>query len=1558
MLDYTVMSKRAQRFVVVVTWSFVAFTLLTVLAADNPLAPPTEFSQPLGRLAPLKNGPGRASPEPDEVSRPETEAATGVIVGTDMTHDVSQPLRDVTPPPDRPVTSIREMGEPGQTREEEGRVIRPGPPVEDPVVQRSFGGAPNSPTSLGMPTPLNSFEGVNNIDGVYPPDTNGDVGPEHYVQIVNLHFQIFDKKGNSVFGPASNNTLWQGFGAPCETRNDGDPIVLYDALADRWLLSQFTAAAPYGECVAVSVNGDPTGAYYRYFFQFSTTVFYDYPKLGVWPDGYYLSANRFGGNMFLGASAIVLDRASMLDGQAATFQEFQTTSTYGALMPADLDGVNLPPAGSPDFFAEIGATALHLWSFHVDWATPANSTFAGPTSLTVAAWNQLCANTRNCLPQPGTSQRLDAIGDRLMNRLVYRNFGDRQSLVVNHTVDAGSGQAGVRWYEIRDAGSGWSIYQQGTYAPAGTESRWMGSIAMDHDGNLALGYSVSSSSVYPSIHYTGRLVSDPLGDMSQGEATLIAGSGSQTGSAARWGDYSMMTVDPIDDCTFWYTTEYLQTTGTAPWRTRIGSFKFPSCSLGPRGTLAGTVLDASNGNPIVGARVQAAGSLITQTGSTTSGAGGMYSMLLPVGIYTVTASAYGYLPITITDVSIVSGTTTTQDIALIPAAFYVVSGTVKDATTGWPLYASIGIAGYPGGAIWNDPVSGFYSVTLAEGVTYTFNVRAWAPGYDTASRSIGPLTNHQTENFALTVNPATCNAPGYSVVGGLVENFDSVTPPALPAGWAAVDITRTSGNWATSANTVHPFGQPAHSPPNLAYFNSFTASNGNSTRLYRTTGVNMTTLSTTTLYLWIYHDTGSIGKTDRVQVQVSINGGGSWNNAGAPITRADGSIGWKRHTVDLSAYSAATDLRLGILGISAFGNDVHMDDVSLGAACVPQAGGLVVGNVYDASTFAPLAGATIANDSGRVITTVTTPDPAVPDSFYTLFSPAGAHVFTATQASYGTVVTTTNVVQSDTVRQDFYLPSAHLIYSPSSLRAVLRPGTSTTKPFTVTNAGALPLDFIIYETPGALSDRGGGPDAFGYTWYTATFQWIDATGGTALNLLDDSEASVNIPFSFPFYISTSTRLRVGNNGAALYNAATGDVSSSNVAVIGAPNFFIAPFWDDIDSDTGNVYWTIVGSAPNRQLVVEWYNRPHYNNIGAATFEMALYENGNILVQYQDVDFGNASFNNGASATVGIRGPNAANSLQYSFNTPGVQNNSAICFQRPGAPPCEVTDVPWLSETPTSMIGLIGSQGVTVTFDASAVGGPGVYRATLVLANTSLQSLMAVPVTMTVTESTDVYSVTLNPVEASLSGDAGATVTYTLGVTNTGSTTDTFMVTTMGNAWPTTVPGTIGPLASGAGVNLIVTVDIPAGALGGATDSTTVLVASQGDPSQWASATLMTTANALYGVILAPSTVVQFGDAGTTVTYTLRMTNTGVVTDTFTLDYSGSNWEVGLPVTSAMLMAGEGMDVMVYVTIPVTATGGMTDTTYLTATGKGVSDTSTLITTIGGFKVYLPLVLKD
>ena len=488
--------------------------------------------------------------------------------------DVSPPLRNIVAP-DR---------EPGQ-RERPLRLLPTGPAgspfAPDPAVQTTPG--PLVATTAGL-----TFAGVGNGDygfapNAAPPDTNGAVGATQYVQWVNESFAVFDKATGAIASgfPKAGNALWAGFGGGCQTNNDGDPIVQYDKAANRWILTQFyVSTLPYLQCVAVSTTSDATGTYNRYAFSYGNTQFPDYPKLGVWPDAYYISFNIFNnGTSFAGSKVCAYDRTAMLAGGAATQVCFQLSTSFGGLLPSDLDGTTAPPVGSPNFFLNFGTNSLNLWKLHVDFTTPANSTLTGPTNFAVAAFNPACSGGGTCIPQPSTKNQLDSLADRLMYRLAYRNRAGVESLVVNHSVAVGNKRTGVtsvRWYEIRTPNGTPSVFQQGTLGTSDGIHRWMGSIAMDKVGNIALGYSASSSSVLPSIRYTGRVPTDPLGTM-QTETVIQAGGGSQTGNLHRWGDYSAMTVDPVDDCRFWYTTEYLKSNGSFNWSTRIASFKFPGC---------------------------------------------------------------------------------------------------------------------------------------------------------------------------------------------------------------------------------------------------------------------------------------------------------------------------------------------------------------------------------------------------------------------------------------------------------------------------------------------------------------------------------------------------------------------------------------------------------------------------------------------------------------------------------------------------------------------------------------------------------------------------------------------------------------------------------------------------------------------------------------------------------------------------------------------------------------------------------------------------------------------
>jgi hypothetical protein len=504
---------------------------------------------------------------------------------TAVRFDVSPPLR------------LMRSTEPAISEEEEVDDERPsglegplGPQDLDPLVQAQIGINAVSP-------PRVVFDAQSNVNLAIPPDPNGDVGPNHVVTMSNLSFAVFDKNGTLLLGPLNNNTLWAGFGGDCQTENSGDPIVVYGA--GHWFLSQFTSSGPtFFNCVAVSTTDDPTGTYFRYAFSTGNN-FPDYPKYGLWSDALYIATREFRGSPsgpFAGVGAYAINLSQIIAGVPnPTMISFlappgaQPYNIGDGLLPADLDGTTPPPAGSPNFYlgsmdngGPYGAPqdALTFWKYHADFVVPANSTFTLTSTLPVAAFDSQfpcgAPGSRACIPQPGTSVKIDHLGyrQRPLWRLAYRNFGTHESLVTNQSVEAAPNISGIRWYEIRDPNGAPQIFQQGTYAPGTTDGihRWMGSIAMDAFGNAALGYSASSSTTRPSIWYTGRLAEDALGTMPQGEESIVDGVGSQTHSSNRWGDYTSLNVDPVDDCTFWYVNEWYPVTSQSGWQVRVGAF--------------------------------------------------------------------------------------------------------------------------------------------------------------------------------------------------------------------------------------------------------------------------------------------------------------------------------------------------------------------------------------------------------------------------------------------------------------------------------------------------------------------------------------------------------------------------------------------------------------------------------------------------------------------------------------------------------------------------------------------------------------------------------------------------------------------------------------------------------------------------------------------------------------------------------------------------------------------------------------------------------------------------
>jgi hypothetical protein len=518
------------------------------------------------------------------------------------------------------------------------------------------------------PIPLvDSFDGLGfgflgphgPAEGRNPSDNSLAVGPNHIVQTVNSRLAIFSKKGELfdstgvvLYGAVPTNTVFHGFGGTCEARNNGDAVVRYDQLADRWLVvmpifrrgearpdqpQEWTArdsvylsppgvqgqpgpSAPlfvpdpyvppseeargsegarrpggargerppepegvYSMCYAVSTSPDPTGSYYRY--EFLRPLFPDYPRPAVWPDGYYVPTST--GDNVVQKHACVVDRERMLAGEAATEQCF-VLDGVNFLNNADLDGERLPPEGSPNIMMATGGTQLdslfsddgiYVWQFSVDWEDPSSTELSGPEKIGAAPYHYLCnGQLTNCVPQPGTDQRLDSQGDKIMSRLVYRNLGDRESIVGVHSVATEAGAGGVRWYEfaVDDDRSVW-LRQQSTYAPDG-RYRWMASPALDRKGNIAIGYSFGGPAELPGQRMAGRLATDQLGRMTFQETVLVQGEAAQT-TTLRWEDYTQTAVDPDDDCTIWYVGDYLKK-GASSYSTRIGAYRFPTCLEG------------------------------------------------------------------------------------------------------------------------------------------------------------------------------------------------------------------------------------------------------------------------------------------------------------------------------------------------------------------------------------------------------------------------------------------------------------------------------------------------------------------------------------------------------------------------------------------------------------------------------------------------------------------------------------------------------------------------------------------------------------------------------------------------------------------------------------------------------------------------------------------------------------------------------------------------------------------------------------------------------------------
>src|SRR6266852_2361936 len=746
------------------------------------------------------------------VPAPAQQTGSNPTVIPPVSYDISPPLVDLvaSAPPKAPTSRhnipLRQLARP--------TLAPPASVIQDQALQQLS--LPLVSTSPGL-----DFDGIG-ADGVAPPDTNGSVGATQFVQIVNVEYAVYNKTSSALLlGPTPIHNIWSGFNGDCANGDGSDPVVLYDKSAQRWVVGQMNVKLN-AYCMAVSTTSDATQSYYRYEFSFGGNA-PDYPKLAVWPDAYYWTANTFSSaSAFLGANPCAFDRATMLSGGPATAICMQQNPSVDSLLPADLDGTTPPPTGEPNFYLQMVAPSnLNLFKFHVDFTTPSNSTFTGPTAIPVAPFSEACGGG-TCIPQPGTTQQLDSLGDRLMFRLAYRNFGDHESLVVNHSVMAGS-SVGVRWYEIRSPNVTPTVFQQGTFSPD-SQYRWMGSIAMDQSGDIAVGYSASSSSNFPAVRYAGRVPSDPAGTM-ESENSIIEGTGSQTNGSSRWGDYSGMSVDPADDCTFWYTNEYLTTNGSFNWKTRIGSFKFTSCgrtgsslsattlisslnpsALGQAVTFTATVKPASGSGTPTGTVTFNDGATVLGPGTLSGGTATLTTSGLGAGVHSITA-VYGG------DASFASSTSpvlmkTVNKAASSTSVVSSNSASNRGAAVTFTATVTSSAAGTPTGTVtFQDAATTLGTGTLSGG-TATFTTSGLGTGAHSITAIYGgdanftgstsPILTQTIGKAASSTAVASSNNP--SIIGTAVTLTASVTSPVT--GTLTGTVTFQDGTSALGTGTL------------------------------------------------------------------------------------------------------------------------------------------------------------------------------------------------------------------------------------------------------------------------------------------------------------------------------------------------------------------------------------------------------------------------------------------------------------------------------------------------------------------------------------------------------------------------------------------------------------------------------------------------------------------------------------------------------------------------------------------------------------------------------------
>ena len=1119
-------------------------------------------------------------------------------------------------------------------------------------------------------TPVLNFDG-HDFNGAQPPDMVGDVGIDYYIQALNhpdgTEFSIYHKSdGSLALGPVILDTLAPP-GSP-GANGAGDPIVLYDHLADRWLLAEFTSPLSGTSLnVYISQTDDPTDNLWH-FYSVSTPDFPDYPKIGVWPDGYYVSTNEDAPAVY------VLDREHMLLGlPARPAQRFVAPPLAGfpfqALTPSDLDGPP-PPPGSPNYFMrhrddeahnpgqnDPSQDFLEVWEFRADFNVPANSSFTQAANIAISEFDSdLCGlESFNCFPQPNSLITLDPLREVIMHRLQYRRFVGYETLVGSFVTDVDStDHGGVRWFELRRAGGGtWSLLQEGTIAPDANH-RWISSIAMDGNGSIAVGYNVSGTNLSPGIRYTGRLATDPLGTMPQGEHVLVAGQGNN--GINRWGDYSAMSVDPVDDRTFWFTGEYAD---NGVWSTRIGSMKLepPTDSDWYQfAATAGNLLTIETSTPADGPldfanevdpQIELYGpDEILVAADDNSSPADTHNALLQV-----TAGQTGIYRVRVSSVN--------------EQGAYFVSIDGADSTSAAPEV----IAASPSDAAKVTVFPTTFAVTFSEGLRFDSVTAADLIVGGLPATAVNAIDG---DTFQFTVDPAAHTGDGIyavSLAAGSVTDLQGELNTAFASTFeldtAGPIITSTFWN-GNSLPVDHallpgPLNFEAHfNEPLKAFFRA-----GRGLRSPDAADISLVNDTTAEVFVPAFVDSNSENTnfeaffnslTEGSYTLTLLSGSGAFedvagndldgealgmNTDGTPSGDAVAGGDYVIHFVVDAANQTASDfLRLQPLGGLIFESTLN-------------AGILHDATDDDAFSFFLEGGQTIsARAFAEQPVTLSIDVPGI-SSVYASASPGAAAIlpptFVPSDGTYEVRVTADGAAAFGVD-----------LFRNAGLEAEI--GDTADGSELSIGDSYLPLGSGRYAVLGSAQIPLAGPLEF--TQFNDPTRFVDISGtGTPLGLSDDGEEDILTTVGNDIF--PAGPVTVSNNGGIIAGG-NEDLTFANTAI---PNISfetaLLPFWDDIDNDDGDVYWEQREIDGLPALIVQWDQRPHYSNVGDSTFQLQLFASGPVLARfvYPDVDFGDVSFDGGASATIGYQQTSAA-ATPFSFNSAVLAADDVLELARP------------------------------------------------------------------------------------------------------------------------------------------------------------------------------------------------------------------------------------------------------------------------------------------------------